>query len=143
MNLQQISVFLENRAGRLNAVIGLLGDNGINLRALSLADTSDFGILRLIVDKPDKAMKILQKHNFTFSSTEVVAVEVPDVPGGLAGVLRLLTDKRINVEYMYAFVEKKGAKAVIVFRFDNPASAVAIMKKAGVTFLGTAEVVKR
>lgn len=119
MKVQQISIFLENRAGRLNAVIGAIGKAGINIRALSLADTSDFGILRLIVDKPEEAGKILRENHFTYNVTDVVGIEIPDNPGGLAGVLGILQSKGVNVEYMYAFVEKKTDKAIVIFRFEN------------------------
>lgn len=140
MKVQQISIFLENRAGRLATVTGLLGKAGINIRALSLADTSDFGILRLIVNKPQEAVKILREQNFTLSLTDVVAVEVPDVPGGLAGVLQLLDAKGINVEYMYAFVEKATEKAVLVFRFDDPEQAMAALEAGGVAILTSRQV---
>lgn len=139
MKAQQISIFLENRAGRLGAVTGLLDEQGINIRALSLADTSDFGILRLIVDKPDQAQIVLKENNFTFSMTEVVAVEVPDRPGGLAGVLRMLDDAKINLEYMYAFFEKTSDQAVLIFRFDNIDAAIAVLLKKGIHILKSEE----
>ncbi|MBX3727924.1 MAG: ACT domain-containing protein [Candidatus Sumerlaeia bacterium] len=140
MRVQQISIFLENRAGRLAAVARLLGDEGINIRALSLADTSDFGILRLIVDRPDAAQQALRREQFTYSTTDVVAVEIPDVPGGLAGVLEVLQDGGVNVEYMYAFVEKANDRAVVVFRFENLEGAASLLESAGVRVLTRAEV---
>lgn len=140
MRVQQISIFLENRAGRLAAVARLLGDEGINIRALSLADTSDFGILRLIVDRPDAAQQALRREQFTYSTTDVVAVEIPDVPGGLAGVLDVLQDGGVNVEYMYAFVEKANDRAVVVFRFDDLDGAASLLESAGVRVLTRAEV---
>ena len=130
MKVQQISVFMENRAGRLNAVAGLLGQGGINIRALSLADTSDFGILRLIVDQPEKAEKILRDANCTVSTTDVVAIEIPDSPGGLAAVLDALSREGFNVEYMYAFVEKATDKAIVVFRFEDVDAVIAKLKDA-------------
>ena len=142
MKVRQISVFIENRAGRLETVARLLGEAGINIRALSLADTSDFGILRLIVDKPEEAQTMLRQQGFTIKLTEVVAVEVPDVPGGLARVLGLLGAKSLNVEYMYAFVEKSTDKAVLVFRFDNAAAAVETLQGGGVRILREEDVVK-
>jgi hypothetical protein len=135
MKLKQLSIFMENRAGRLAEVTRLLGDAKINIRALSLADTSDFGILRLIVNQVDKAMKILRDSGHTVSLTDVIAVEVPDAPGGLAGILEPLRDAGVNVEYMYAFVEKATDKAVVIFRFENPDAAVAVLKKVGVSVL--------
>ncbi|MCD8490486.1 MAG: ACT domain-containing protein [Geovibrio sp.] len=124
MKITQISVFIENESGRLHEVTGLLGDNNINIRALSLADTSDFGILRLIVNEPDKAYRLLRENEFTVGRTEVLAVEVPDNPGGLAGVLGALSKASINVEYMYALVERSTDSAVMIFRFDDTAKAV-------------------
>src|ERR1700692_1480294 len=108
MKVEKISIFIENKSGRLAEVTGILGNAGVNIRALSLADTSDFGILRLIVNDRDKAMTVLKEYDFTVSRTEVVAVEVPDRPGGLAGILQSLDNEKINVEYMYAFVERCG-----------------------------------
>jgi hypothetical protein len=106
MKVEQISIFLENKAGRLAEVTRILGEGGINIRALSLADTSDFGILRLIVNDHEKAKKILKEHGFTVGRTEVVAVEVEDRPGGLSSILQILYEAGINVEYMYAFVQQ-------------------------------------
>jgi hypothetical protein len=132
MKVEQISVFLENKAGRLAEVTRVLGDGGINIRALSLADTTDFGILRLIVDQYDKAREILKEKGFTVGKTEVVAVEVPDRPGGLAMLLQALAQADINVEYMYAFVQHSGKNAVIIFRFDNLDQAIELLQKEGV-----------
>jgi hypothetical protein len=142
MKVRQISVFIENRTGRLETVARLLGEAGINIRALSLADTSDFGILRLIVDKPEQAQAMLREHGFTIKLTEVIVVEVPDVPGGLARVLGLLGARELNVEYMYAFVEKATDKAVLVFRFDNPSAAVETLQQGGVRILREEDVLK-
>lgn len=127
MKVEQISIFIENKSGRLAEVTQALGDNGVNIRALSLADTSDFGILRLIVDKTDLANDALKKQGFTVSKTIVVAVEVPDHPAGLAGILKVLDAGKVNVEYMYAFVERCGGNAVIIFRFDDCAAAIRVL----------------
>ncbi len=135
MKVEQISVFLENKAGRLAEVAKILGDNGINIRALSLADTTDFGILRLIVDNRTKAKEVLKNAGFTVGITEVIAVEVEDQPGGLAKVLTTLADHNINVEYMYAFVEKSMDKAVLIFKFENLDKAIDVLTKAGITIL--------
>jgi hypothetical protein len=135
MKIKQISVFIENMSGRLYDVTDLLGKNNINIRALSLADTSDFGILRLIVNEPEKAYDLLKSHEFTVGRTDVIAVEVPDVPGGLSGVLKVLGDSNVNVEYMYAFVEMSGDCAVMIFRFDETDKAVEVLNKAGFTTL--------
>ena len=135
MKVEQISIFIENKSGRLAEVTGTLGAAGINIRALSLADTSDFGILRLIVDNPSKALEILRGNSFTVSKTEVVGVEVPDQPGGLASILSILDKNSINVEYMYAFVERSGGNAVIIFRFDNVDEAIKVLSQSGIKIL--------
>lgn len=137
MTVQQISIFIENKTGRLAEVTRVLGEAGINIRALSLADTSDFGILRLIVDTPDKALDVLKGDGFTVSKTEVVAVEVPDRPKGLNSILETLDKSGINVEYMYAFVERSGQNAVIIFRFDDVQKALATLPNAGVKFVAS------
>jgi hypothetical protein len=135
MTVEQISVFLENTSGRLAEVAGVLADAGVNIRALSLADTAEFGILRLIVDQNDRAKQALKEGGFTVARTEVVALEVPDRPGGLARILRGLDDAGINVEYMYAFVRRSGDNAILVVRFDEPGNAVAALTRAGVRVL--------
>ena len=131
MRAEQISVFLENKAGRLCEVTGVLADAQVNIRALALADTSDFGVLRLIVDNTEKAKEALKKAGFTVGKTDVLAVEVPDRPGGLHHILSLLQASRINVEYMYAFVQQSGSNAVMVFRFDNTDEALKVMQENG------------
>ena len=135
MKVEQISIFIENKSGRLAEVTTILGSSGVNIRALSLADTSDFGILRLIVNDREKAIAALRDKGFTVSKTEVVAVEVPDQPGGLAGILHVLDKDSINVEYMYAFVERCGANAVIIFRFDETEKAIASLTAKGFNIL--------
>ena len=135
MKVEQISVFIENKSGRLAEIARLLGESGVNIRALSLADTTDFGILRLIVNDREKAKKVLKENGFTVSKTEVVAVEVPDRPGGLAGILKTLDSEAINVEYMYAFVERCGENAVISFRFDEIEKAIKVLMDRNFTIL--------
>jgi len=132
MTVRQISVFLENRAGRLAEVTGALGGVGVNIRALSLADTADFGILRMIVDDTDAALSALAEAGFTVHETSVVAVEVADEPGGLARVVSTLDNAGVNVEYMYAFVEKAAGRALMVFRFEDPGAAVKVLKAEGI-----------
>jgi hypothetical protein len=140
MKVKQISLFMENRTGRLADIARTLGKAGINIRALSLADTSDFGILRLIVNDVDGALKVLRATGHTVNVTEVVAVEVPDKPGGLADVLEVLEKANVNVEYMYAFVEKATDKAAVIFRFENADEALAAFKKARISVLPAATV---
>jgi hypothetical protein len=132
---EQISIFIENKSGRLAEVTDLLAKNSINIRALSLADTADFGIFRLIVNDPGTAERLLKDRGFTVAKNEVVAVEVPDRPGGLAGILATLQGQSINVEYMYAFVQRSEGNAVLIFRFDDVAKAVAALRTAGVRTL--------
>ncbi len=140
MKVDQISIFLENKSGRLAEVTRVLGNAGINVRALSLADTSDFGILRLIVNDSAKAVEVLKQSQFTVSMTQVVAVEVPDRPGGLAHILDILQKENINVEYMYGFVEKFSEKALLVFRFDDPVGAHRILTSAGITVISEKDI---
>ncbi len=135
MKVEQISIFLENKSGRLADVAGVLARAGVNIRALSLADTSDFGILRLIVNNTEKAKEVLKDKGFTVGKTEVIAVEVSDRPGGLAEILDI-----INVEYMYAFVQKSGGNAIIIFRFDELEKAIDALQKAGIRILKGEEV---
>lgn len=135
MRVEQISIFLENKAGRLAEVTRVLSQAGANIRALSLADTSDFGILRLIVDDNEKAKAALKKGGFTVGKTDVVAVEVEDRPGGLSKILDILSKKGVNVEYMYAFVQHSGKNAVIIFRFDDIDTAVRLLQENGVKVL--------
>lgn len=139
MKIRQISVFLENRKGRLYEVCSLLGQAGINIRALTIAETESFGVLRMVVNKPDEAVELFRKHNITANLTDVVAVEVPDRPGGLAEVLKVLSDGNVNVEYMYAFVEKFSEKALLVFRFDDPSRAHQVLSRAGITVISEKE----
>jgi len=137
MKLTQISVFLENRKGRLYDVCSLLGNHDINIRALTIAESPEFGILRLVVDKPKDAVDILKRKGFIAKLTDIVAVEVDDKPGGLARVLRVLYDNSVNVEYMYGFVEKFSDRALLVFRFDSPDKAIVILKKNKINIVGT------
>ena len=135
MKVEQISIFLENKPGGLSLVTKTLKDANINIRALTLADTSDFGILRLIVDHVDKAKKALKEAGLAVGLTTVVAVEVPDKPGGLNGIIEILSKEGINVEYMYAFVERSGENAVIIFRFDQIEQAIDVLLRNDVTVL--------
>jgi hypothetical protein len=128
MKVTQISIFLENRKGRLFEVTRLLGKSGINIRALNIAETDDFGVLRLVVDKPEEALSVLKAGGFVANTTDIVAVEVPDRPGGLSEVLSVIAQGGLNVEYMYGFVEKKTDQALLVFRFDNTEKAITALK---------------
>ena len=136
MQIRQVSVFIENKVGRIMEITEVLGESNINLRALSLADTSDFGILRMIVDNIDKAVKVLKDKGFIVKETDVVAVEVPDKPGGLARVLEVLCIANINVEYMYAFFEQPKDKALLIFRFEDPERAIEVLCAKGIQIAG-------
>lgn len=140
MNVEQITIFLENRSGRLAEVAQILADSGVNIRALSLADAADFGILRLIVDDTDRANDVLQKQGFTVSKSNVIGVEVPDSPGGLSQILRVLSGNRINVEYMYAFVHQSRINATIIIRIDDPEKGITCLQKAGIRILTGKEI---
>ncbi len=135
MKVRQISVFMENRSGRLASVLKEVAKAGVNIRALSLADTSDFGILRLIVDNVDTCVQSLRDTGHTVSTTEVLAIEVPDRPGGLSGILEVLSAAGLNVEYMYAFVSRATEKALVVFRFEQIDAAIAALQKAGISIV--------
>ncbi len=139
MKVEQLSLFLENRTGRLADVTECLKKNEINIRALSVADTSDFGILRMIVSNHDKAKTALKENGFIVDTTQVVAVSMQDQPGGLHMILKLLQEENINVEYMYAFVQESGENAALIFRFDHIDEAVAALTKRGVKMLSSAE----
>jgi hypothetical protein len=140
MKIKQISIFLQNKKGRLYDVCAVLGKNNINIRALNVAETEAFGVLRIVVNKPDEAVKALGEANFVANITDVVAVEVPDRPGGLAEILKVLADEDVNVEYMYGFVEKATDKALMVFRFDNPDKATVILKKHNIKIASEKEI---
>lgn len=140
MKVKQISIFLENKKGRLLEVLNVLSKAKINIRALSIADTSDFGILRLIVPNPDKAKQVLEKNKFRVGETDVIAVGVPDKPGGLASVLNVFNKANLNVEYLYAFVEKTGQKAVVVIRTESIVEGIKALQKAKITVLPAKEV---
>ena len=140
MRVEQIAVFLENKSGRLAEITAILAEENINIRALSVADTADFGILRLIVDDVEKAKSILKDNGFTVGVTNVIAVEVADRAGGLADVLKTIEANALNVEYMYAFVNKSGENAVLIFRFDEMDKAIESLQGAGYTILSGKEI---
>lgn len=140
MKVEQIAIFLENKSGRLADITSILAENGINIRAMSLADTADFGILRLIVNDTASALQILKNNGFTVGTTKVVVVEVTDKPGGLANVLQVIKAAELNIEYMYAFTQKSGETGLIIFRFDELDKAIDALVKAGVRILSGEEV---
>lgn len=140
MKLKQTSVFLENKKGRLWKALSTLREADINIRALSIADTSEFGILRMIVPDPEKAREALEDNQFVVKTNEVIGVEIPDEPGGLDTVLGILNEKDINVEYLYAFVEKREGHAIVVLRTEDIDAGMKTLKDAGVNLLSPREV---
>lgn len=139
---EQLSIFLENRTGSLAHLLSLLGKQGINIRAVSLADTSDFGILRLLVSEPDRTASLLRDNGFTVGRTAVVAVELADTPGSLSGALSLMAANGINVEYMYACARRDSNRAIIVFRFDRTQDAINLLVENGRKVISGVELAK-
>ena len=135
MFIKQLSIFVENKFGRLEAIIDTLGKNGINMRALSIAETTDFGILRVIVDDTDKAKKCLSDIGVIAKATDVIAVYIDDETGGLAKVLKYLTDEKISVEYMYAFLARETSKALMVLKADDESAAEKTLRLNGIEML--------
>ena len=140
MKIHQLSLFLENKPGRLMEPCRLLAGAGISIRTLSVADSQQFGILRMIVSDWQTATALLTEAGCVINVTEVLAVEVPDQPGGLAGILEIFENSGINIEYMYAFTFGRQGKAVLIFRFDKPDEAIARLQAAGVNVLESVEV---
>lgn len=131
MKVKQLSIFLENRKGRMRKALDVLEEGGVNIRALSIADTSDFGILRLIVPEPDKTKKLLEDNNFIVKIGEVIAVRMQDQPGGLGKILGILDDNDINLEYLYAFVEEKENGAIVLLHPENIDGGIKALRDGG------------
>ncbi len=143
MKIHQLSMFLENKPGRLSEPCRILADAGINILTLALADTQQFGILRLIVRDWQQAKEVLEKSGAVVNITEVVATEVEDRPGGLAIILETIEAAKLNIEYMYAFTFRSGDRAVLVFRFDNPDAAIEVLQAAGISVVDGVELFDR
>ena len=143
MKIQQVSVFLENKPGALRQPCQLLAEAGIDIRTLTLADTRSFGILRMIVSDWQGAERLLRDSGYVTNITEVVAVEVPDRPGGLDEILSILQDSGVNIEYMYAFTSGREGKAVLIFRFDHPDRAIVLLQADGINVVESVEVYNR
>lgn len=138
--IKQISVFVENKSGRLSDILNVIGKNGIDISALSIADTTDFGIVRMIVNDPDKAAEILKSNNLVVKVTDVIALAVADKPGGLAGEIKKLKNAGISIEYMYAFIGKSDKGALVIVRVENPEKALEVLKDENVTVVSPEEV---
>ena len=141
MSFTQVSVFIENKPGHLQRVLKILGDEQINIITLTIAETSDFGILRMIVSSSQKAYDALRSHNIACSTTNVVALELDDVPGALCKAIGTFSEHNLNIEYMYTFNEKRNDKCVMVFRFENIDVALRILKEAGYIVLDEKEII--
>lgn len=141
MKVKQVSVFMENTPGRLAEVTKALGDAKVNILALTIAETGEFGVVRMIVDDWQNAVDVLRKKDFTTATTEVLAVEIPNVPGSLGKIIEAFYKKKINIEYVYAFVEHSRDNALIVMRFENPDQALKVLKENNVKVLSNEEVV--
>ncbi len=140
MKIKQLSIFLENKKGRMRNALDVLADAGFNIRALSIADTSDFGILRLIVPSPDEAREILERNNFVVKTGYVIAVEMPDQPGGLSTILGILNDSNINLDYLYAFVDEKEEKAIVLLHPDEIDASIEALKNGNATIIPSEDV---
>ncbi|MDR0931411.1 MAG: ACT domain-containing protein [Victivallales bacterium] len=139
MPIKQLSLFVENRPGSLSAVCNVLKDNNLSIRTLSLADTQQFGILRLLLAEYEQARTVLEKAGFIVKVTDVLALEVPDRPGGLADILTILDKHQLSVEYMYAFTFGVADKAVIVFRFEDPHFAIEALQNEPIKLVKASE----
>ena len=140
MIIKQISVFVENKAGRQAEITTLLAEAGVDIRALSVADTNDFGILRLIVNDPDKAEEMLKEHGYTVALTKVLAIGIHDQPGGLAAPMKTLFEHHISVEYMYAFISKSVDTAYVILRVEDNERAAQVLQESGVKLVPEDEV---
>jgi hypothetical protein len=143
MKVKQLSLFLENKPGALSRPVKLLAQAKLNILTLSIADTRQFGILRLVLRDWEKAMQMLEKDGFVVKVSDLVAIEVADEPGGLAGILETLEKARVNLEYMYGFTLKREGKGVLAFRFDDPDRAIAALQKKGINPIRSVELFKR
>jgi len=142
MKIQQIAIFMENKPGHLRTICRTLADAGISITTLSLADTQQYGILRLLTDDSEGAQKVLTQAGFVVNVTEVLAVEVDDKPGGLLHILDIIGEYEINIEYMYAFTFHRGENAIMVFRFDDPDKAITALQNEGVKVLPGIDIFK-
>ena len=140
MTIKQLSIFLENKTGRINEVTKILGRGGINMQAFSMAETADFGILRLIVSDVDKAVKLLHDASFAVMLTDVVCLNAPNVPGSLSSVLEKLAENDIFIEYMYAFFSKLEGQASVILRVTDNQKAADVLKSNGIKLLTSEEI---
>lgn len=142
MLIKQLSIFVENKAGRLAQIAAVIAEAGIDIRALSIADTTNFGILRLIVDKPGEAEQALKDAGLTVSLTNVIAIGIPDHPGGFASAMKCLADAGMGIEYMYAFISRDQGRACVILRVEDNEKAIAALKQGGVEILTSDRIYK-
>lgn len=140
MKIKQLSIFLQNKKGSLYDALDVLSKNGVNIRALSLADTSDFGILRVVVDNPQKGQNVLEENHFLVKITDIIAIEMNDTPGGLSYVLKTIKENNIDLEYLYAFTHDKQDKAILLLHTDDLDNLIAILNKNDIVIVPPQEV---
>ena len=140
MKIKQLSIFLQNRMGSLSKPLEVLSENDVNIRAMCMADTSEFGILRLVVDNPEKGKKALEEKNFLVKITEIIGVEMYDGPGGLTSVLKVIKDNEIDLEYLYAFSHKKENKAILLLHADDIDNLISVLTENNITVVPSKEV---
>lgn len=140
MLIEQLSIFIENRHGRMAAITELLASNNIDIRALSIADTTDYGILRLIVNRPEEALKVLKADGITVSITKVIAIAIPDSPGGLSMAIKVLSEAGIEIEYMYAFLNPKKDTAFVIIRVEDNEKAIKTLSDGGIAMMKNSEI---
>lgn len=142
MLIKQISIFVENKQGRLSAITNILKENNIDIRALSIADTRDFGILRLIVDNPEQAYEVLKNQDCTVTITDVIGIALEDKPGGLSSAMEILDQNFINVEYMYAFISESNNTAFVILRVEDNDKAIGVLTRNNIRVLNSSEIHK-
>ena len=140
MKIKQLSIFLQNRMGSLSKPLEVLSENDVNIRAMCMADTSEFGILRLVVDNPDKGKEVLEEKNFLVKITDIIGVEMYDGPGGLTSVLKIIKDNEIDLEYLYAFTHNKVNKAILLLHADDIDNLISVLTKNNVKIVPAEEV---
>ncbi|WP_297825725.1 acetolactate synthase [uncultured Methanobrevibacter sp.] len=140
MKIKQLSIFLQNRMGSLSKPLEVLSDADVNIRAMCMADTSEFGILRLVVDNPEKGKEALEENNFLVKLTEIIGVEMNDTPGGLTSVLKVIKDNEIDLEYLYAFSHDKAEKAILLLHADDIDKLISVLTDNDITIVPSKEV---
>ncbi|WP_298523115.1 acetolactate synthase [uncultured Methanobrevibacter sp.] len=140
MKIKQLSIFLQNRMGSLSKPLEVLSNANVNIRAMCMADTSEFGILRLVVDNPEKGKEVLEENNFLVKITDIIGVEMNDTPGGLTTVLKIIKDNEIDLEYLYAFSHEKEGKAILLLHAEDIDKLASVMQENDITVVPADEV---